>query len=698
MLEILSPAGSPEGIIAAVQSGADAVYMGFGGFNARQGAKNFTDEEFADAVRYCRVRGCKVYVTLNTLASDRELRAASELAVRAADIGADAILVQDLGLARVLRSLLPDMPLHASTQMSVHNLDGVLAAAELGMKRVVLARELNMKQIEAICARSPVEIEVFVHGALCFCHSGQCYMSALIGGHSGNRGMCAQTCRMDYSLGGRMDNKPMSLKDNCLLRYVEELERIGVACAKIEGRAKRPEYAAVVTEIYANAVKNKKAPTQADMDRLTLAFSRQGFTDGYFTGKVGPDMFGVREEPDRGAMERMFAEAHRSYINSELRRVPVKFYAVVEAGKRARFAVEDMDGNHATAEGSVPQAAAARELTGQAVGEQLYKTGGTPYSGVEINCKVDPGLYLPASALNEMRRELISRLTAMRKNPPQRTLGDFPTAPLSGAASGAPRLIYQVTRPEQLSPELAATRPNYLYVPLEMLGSDESARRIAPFIQEGAAVAAVLPRVITDTESETVRQLLHRAKSLGITEVVVGNLGHIAICRQLGFAVRGDFGLNAYNSHALEMLRCAGLISATASFELRLSQIRDMIKPLDTEMIVYGRLPAMVSDQCIIKNSAGRCNCENNPQLADRRGSVFPVIREFGCRNVVLNAHRLYLADKRGDYESIGLWGARLLFTTESARECVLTAQAYMGQTDYSATNITRGLYYRGVK
>ena len=695
MLEILSPAGSPEGVIAAVQSGADAVYMGFGSHNARRGAKNFSDEEFADAVKYCRVRGCKVYVTLNTLAADRELRAASELAVKAADIGADAILVQDLGLARVLRSLLPDMPLHASTQMSVHNLDGVLAAAELGMQRVVLARELNMKQIEHICQRSPVEIETFVHGALCFCHSGQCYMSALIGQHSGNRGMCAQTCRMDYNMGGRMDHKPMSLKDNCLIHYVNELERMGVACAKIEGRAKRPEYAAIVTEIYANAIKNKKAPTAADMERLTRAFSRQGFTDGYFTGNVGPDMFGVREEPDRD-IEKLFAETRRGYINSEIRRVPVKFYAVVEPGKRARFAVEDMDGNHATAEGPIPQQAIARELTGQAVAEQLYKTGGTPYIGSEINCKVEPGLFLPAANLNEMRRELISRLTAVRKQSKQRALGQFPAAPLSGAAAGAPRMIYQVTRAEQLTPELAATRPDYLYVPIELLQT--AAEKIAPFVAEGATVCAVMPRVITDSETESVRQLLHHARALGITEVVAGNLGHVALCRQLGFNVRGDFGLNAYNSHSLEMLRAAGLMSATVSFELRISQIRDMIKPLDTEMIVYGRLPAMVSDQCIIKNSAGKCNCENNPQLADRHGSIFPVIREFGCRNTVLNAHRLYLADKKADYETIGLWGARLLFTTENPRECLLVAKAYLGLEEYHATNITRGLYYRGVK
>ena len=615
--------------------------------------------------------------------------------MRAADIGADAILVQDLGLARVLRALLPDMPLHASTQMSVHNLDGVLAAAELDMSRVVLARELSMKQIEYICSRSPIEIEVFVHGALCFSHSGQCYMSALIGTHSGNRGKCAQTCRMDYSMGSRMDQKPMSLKDNCLINYVGELERMGVACVKIEGRAKRPEYAAIVTEIYANTIKNRKPPTQADMEKLELAFSRQGFTDGYYTGELGPKMFGVREELDR-SLEKLFADTRKNYINAEMRRVPVKLYAVIESERRARFAAEDEEGHHATAEGPIAQQAIARELTGHSVGEQLYKTGGTPYVCTEINCKVDQELYLPASTLNELRRELISRLTALRRLPPARTLGEFPTAPLSTAVSGAPRLIYQVTKSEQLTPELAATRPNHLYVPLEILEADSAAVR--PFIEAGAVVAALLPRVITDTETDTVRELLFKSRSLGITEVVAGNMGHVAMCRQLGFAVRGDFGMNVYNSHALEILHAAGLISATASFELRLSQIRDMIKPLDTEIIVYGRLPAMVSDQCIIKNSAGRCNCQNSPQLADRHGSIFPVIREFGCRNTVLNAHRLYLADKRADYENIGLWGARLLFTTESSRECVLLARSYLGEDEYRATNTTRGLYYRGVK
>ena len=273
MIELLSPAGSPEAVIAAVQNGADAVYMGMGNFNARRGAKNFTDEEFERAVRYCHVRGCKVYVTLNTLINDREVEPALQAARLASEVGTDGIIIQDLGLISAVRQYLPDIPLHASTQMSIHNLAGVEAAAELGITRAVLARELSLDQIRFITQNAPIETEIFVHGALCFCHSGQCYMSALIGQRSGNRGMCAQPCRLQYSLGGRMDDHPLSLKDNCLIDRLQEIEDAGVACIQIEGRMKRPEYTAIVTKIYAAALKEHRQPSADELNDLERAFS-----------------------------------------------------------------------------------------------------------------------------------------------------------------------------------------------------------------------------------------------------------------------------------------------------------------------------------------------------------------------------------------------------------------------------------------
>lgn len=693
MIELLSPAGSPEAVIAAVQNGADAIYMGLGNFNARRGAKNFTDEEFESSMRYCRIRGCKVYVTLNTLVNDREIAQAVESARLASELGADGIIIQDLGLAYAIRQALPDIPLHASTQMSIHNLAGVEAAAEMGMTRAVLARELSLEQIKFITQHASIETEVFVHGALCFCQSGQCYMSALIGRRSGNRGMCAQPCRMQYSLGGRMDDYPMSLKDNCLVDRLRELEDAGVACLKIEGRMKRPEYTAIVTKIYSKALKEHRQPSDEEMETLEKAFSRQGFTQGYFNGDK-KDMFGRREEPDKDT-EKLFTLARKGYSEGELRRVPVHFYTVAEKGMPVKAIAFDDDGNRAAAMGGVPEKARGQGLTATYITEQMFKTGGTPYNCVENRAQADPGLYLPASEINDLRRKLVSELSEQRAKPPIRRVGKLPEKPKGKLPTGDPAMIFQVLTEEQLSPELAALKPQYLYVPLTLM--TEKLDLLRPFAEQGTIPVAVLPRVIADNEAAAVYDMLSRMFDQGVNEALVGNLGHAMLAKKAGMKLRGDFGLNTFNALSMEVIRQAGFISATASFELRLSQIRDMIKPLDTELIIYGRIPLMVSDQCIIRHSAGRCNCQTPGQMADRMGSVFPVVKEFGCRNVIYNAHKLYLADKAEDVYAAGAWGLRMMFTTEGMRECVEVAKGYMGLSDYKPNVLTRGLYYRGV-
>lgn len=693
MIELLSPAGSPEAVIAAVQNGADAIYMGLGNFNARRGAKNFTDEEFERSMRYCRIRGCKVYVTLNTLVNDREIAQAVESARLASQLGADGIIIQDLGLAYAIRQALPDIPLHASTQMSIHNLAGVEAAAEMGMTRAVLARELSLEQIKFITQHASIETEVFVHGALCFCQSGQCYMSALIGRRSGNRGMCAQPCRMQYSLGGRMDDYPMSLKDNCLVDRLRELEDAGVACLKIEGRMKRPEYTAIVTKIYSKALKEHRQPSDEEMETLEKAFSRQGFTQGYFNGDK-KDMFGRREEPDKDT-EKLFTLARKGYSEGELRRVPVHFYTVAEKGMPVKAIAFDDDGNRAAAMGGVPEKARGQGLTATYITEQMFKTGGTPYNCVENRAQADPGLYLPASEINDLRRRLVSELSEQRAKPPIRRVGKLPEKPKGKLPTGDPAMIFQVLTEEQLSPELAALKPQYLYVPLTLM--TEKLDLLRPFAEQGTIPVAVLPRVIADNEAAAVYDMLSRMFDQGVNEALVGNLGHAMLAKKAGMKLRGDFGLNTFNSLSMEVIRQAGFISATASFELRLSQIRDMIKPLDTELIIYGRIPLMVSDQCIIRHSAGRCNCQTPGQMADRMGSVFPVVKEFGCRNIIYNAHKLYLADKAEDVYAAGAWGLRMMFTIEGMRECVEVAKGYMGLSDYKPNVLTRGLYYRGV-
>lgn len=692
-LELLAPAGSPEAVIAAVQSGADAVYLGYGNFNARRNAKNFSRDEAAAAISYCHLRGAKVYLTMNTLLTDRELPAAAAVAAEVAEMGADAVLVQDLGVLRVLRQTAPDLTLHASTQMSLHSLDGVKMAADLGLKRVVLSRELSRQAIEYICAHSPVEIEVFVHGAMCMCYSGQCFFSSVIGGRSGNRGLCAQPCRLNYGWGDAADSYPLSLKDMSLASHLQELQKMGVACVKIEGRMKRPEYVAVVTGIYSRLIREGREPTADEIRQLQSAFSRQGFSDGYYINQTGPAMFGVREKVPEP--KELFAQAKAQY-SRETPRVPVTFYAMILPNEPAKVGVEDADGHVATAEGPVPEAARSRELTREDVCAQLAKTGGTPFICTDVKAHVKGGLSLPLSALNALRRQVLEELTAQRSAPPVRRHEEFHAGVRYEGRREAPDVTFSLSRVGQVSQELLNLGPALIYLPVaEAAANPDVVERIRA---RGIPVAVTLPRILWDNEKPRLKQDLDTVRALGVTDALVGTLGLVRPARDAGMNVRADFGIGVYNSQTLKELKRLGFRSATASFEARLPQIRDLSKAIDLELIVYGRLPLMITENCIIEARYGRCGCENNNALTDRTGARFPVVKAPGCRNEILNSKKLFLADKQEDYRRLGVWAARLQFTTENAVECVQAAERYFGKGNWSPADYTRGLYYREVE
>ena len=683
MLELLSPAGSMESVEAAVQNGADAVYFGYGAFNARRNAKNFTPEQAAQAVSYCHLRGVKVHLTLNTLLTDRELPLAAQLAAQASDMGVDALIVQDLGVVRMLKQAAPDLPLHASTQMSVHSLDGVKRCADLGFQRVVLSRELSRDQIEYICARSPVEIETFAHGALCMCYSGQCYFSAVIGERSGNRGLCAQPCRLKYGWGNKADGYPLSLKDASMVEHLRELKKMGVACLKLEGRMKRPEYVAVVTRIYANAIKENREPTRQELEELEQAFSRQGFTDGYYMDRKGPQMFGVREEMPEP--KELFARARATYENGENRKEPVQFFAKICAGQPAQAAVQDREGHLVTVEGPEPESAVNVPLTREKVAGQLSRTGGTPYACEKAVVRIDEGLSLPLSALNAMRRQALEELSRQRVALPERRTGPFRPGVRYESRRQPPVFTLSLRRAEQLSDQLLALSPALIYLPVEELSAHpELLERTRA---AGVPVGAAVPRICWDREWPQVKEALADLKKRGVDQAL-----------QLGLRARGDFGLNTFNSQALKQLRQMGLESATLSFELKLAQIRDLSKAIDTEFIAYGRLPLMITENCIVYNHSGQHTCAGVNQLVDRKGERFPVVKAFGCRNEILNAKKIFLADKAADWQRLGLWAARLQFTTENAAECVQVLSRYLGQGRYQPNDYTRGLYYRGVE
>ena len=694
MLELLAPAGSMEAVAAAVQNGADSVYLGYGDFNARRNAKNFTPEEAAAAVSYCHLRGARVHLTLNTLLTDRELARAAEQAAHASRIGVDAVIVQDLGVARMLRQVAPDLPLHASTQMTVHSLDGVKACADLGFTRVVLGRELSRDQIAYICQHSPVEIEVFGHGALCMCWSGQCFLSSVIGGRSGNRGLCAQPCRLQYGWSGRADGYPLSLKDLSMARHLKELSDMGVACLKLEGRMKRPEYVAIVTGIYSRAIREGRDPGPEELETLERAFSRQGFTDGYYMGRPGPEMFGTRQEEKEP--RELYAQARATYESGENRKEPVRLYALIQADRPAQVAAEDGLGHLARVEGPVPEGARNVPLTREKVEGQLSRTGGTPYRCEKATARVEEGLSLPLSALNDLRRRALEGLSQQRQALPQRRLGEFHPGVRYENQREVPVFTLWLRAADQLSGELLRLRPALLYLPADEAASHPEAVRRCQ--EAGVPLAAALPRICTDRELPQLERDLVTLRELGVEEALAGNLGLLRRAAQLGFRVRGDYGLGVYNSQTLKELKRLGLISAAASFELKLAQIRDLSKSIPVELLVYGRLPLMITENCIIHNHSGRHTCGNVNLLTDRKGERFPVMKAWGCRNEIYNAKKLFLADKAADWRRLGLWGARLMFTTENAPECVQVLERYLDRGSYQPNEYTRGLYYRDVE
>ena len=693
MLELLAPAGSMEALRAAVQNGANAVYLGCGQFNARQSAKNFTPQALTEAVKYCHIRGVAVHLTLNTLVSDKETKEAAELIRHAAASGVDAFIVQDLGVVQLCKQIAPHIPIHGSTQMTVHSLPGVLMCAAWGMDRVVLSRELSREEIRYICRSSPIEIEVFGHGALCMCYSGQCYLSAAIGGRSGNRGRCAQPCRQSYGYGRWQNKYPLSLKDNCLVHYLQDLEAMGVASVKLEGRMKRPEYVAAVTRTYRQALQGGNVTRQM-METLHNAFNRQGFTDGYYAGKLGMDMFGVREE--QLSEQSWMKSARQTYESGESDLVPITFEMTVQPG-RSSLTVTDPEGRVCSLEGPVPENARTAELTADALESRLSKTGGTPYQCAQVLVHITPGLTLSAAAINEMRRSVLNLLTAQRARRDVPRLGRPQKVTVFPGNRSHPELTVQVTTREQITGRLLKLQPKVLYVPLHLLVEDMD---FCQSLARKVNVCPVLPRIVHDGELPRLKEDLHLLRRLGIREVLVGNIGLLIPARECGMQVRGDWGLNLYNSMAVNAARDLEMKSAALSFEMTLPQIRDVSKAVPCELLIYGRMPLMVTENCLIKGRTGQCACNQGPtKLTDKTGAEFPVIKDGNsCRSVLLNGKKLSWLDRQTDLAKLGLWATRLYFTTENPKEVDRVLSSYHNPTPFDPGACTRGLYLRGVE
>ncbi len=686
--EVLAPAGSPECLTAAVRCGAAAVYLGVEEFNARRNAHNFTIATLSEAVAYCHARGVAVHLTLNTLLREDEIDRAVDTAVKAAECGVDALVVQDVGLARRLRTVMPNMPLHASTQLSCHTPEGVKFLRDAGFTRVVLAREMSREEIAA-CADLGVELEVFVHGALCMSVSGQCYFSALLGSRSGNRGACAQPCRLPFEpTSGNprpcpADKAALSLKDNCLVKYVQELKELGVASFKIEGRMKRPEYVAAATAVYAAAVQGKTV-SEAELERLKSVFSRSGFTDGYYTTNRDGGMFGVRRHEDVTAAAPVLKELAHLY-EKETPLVGISLGLTINESK-SRVTVADEDGHTVTVYGDGGVVAENRPLDPLRAEEQLRKTGGTPYYVTKANCTIGDGLTMPMSAINALRRQALEELTALRSTPSPMECDVTALPPAMPCATPSkPKSVVRLASADQWSAELNADA-----VILPLSTSTDTLRQIAAKMPVGVEI----PRGMFGQE-ETIHRQLAKAKEAGATFALCGNVGALPLAKEAGLTAVGGFGLNLTNQDALAFYAERGLDAATLSMELTFGQMRGLTpSPLPVGVMVYGHQPLMLTRNCPRRCAVGSCKDCRHQGITDRTGTAFPVMCAGGCAEV-LNSVPLWWGDKVGEIPPADFH--LFHFTVEDAARCAAVLTAYK-QGGKPPAAITRGLYKRGVE
>ncbi len=690
-MELLCPAPSPEGARAAVQNGADAVYLSFAALGGCREAPNFSDAAFESGVAACKSRGCKVYLSMDVLLNDAELQKAGGLCLRAQRAGVDAILLRDMGLFRVLRRLLPDMPLFASAALGFRTAEDMRMAAALGFRRVFLPPELDRALIAPLSGQG-VELAYMGQGALCAAERGQCSLSRLNGRGSADRGSCANNCRESFSLGGRWDTTPLSYKDRCLLQQVDELEKSGVDCLYIGDIHRRAEYVAAMTQLYDKAIHEGKQSAAPDVEKAEEIFSEYGFS---------PDMepAGEAESAAGKDIEAHCSTLRRSYSEqSEVRRIDVQFAIAVRGEHRnIRIGVIDEEGHQAIIDGPLPVCFGDVPLEDESVREILYKTAGTPYHCTAVRVRDGEGLSVAAVELETARRELLRLLTEERSRPGERTEGSFPKEPDNSAVYEEPTVSFRFRSMEQMDPKLAELGATLIYVPLEAAVKDPVP--LSPFRNKGITIVGVLPPVVVgEEEQRELDTLLEKAKKLGIRELCAPSLALAMKGRSAGFDVRAGAEMNVFNSYALQNLSTWGFLSATVSDQLSLGQVRALRKSLNCEFVIYGRETAMVTNGCLIKASAGRCACGTPAQMADTRGGVWPVIREFGCRNVVFSSKKLFLADKAAEFLSCGAWSVQLSFTTESARECLSVARSYLENSGYRPNGLSRGERYKGVK
>ena len=675
-MELLAPVGGKESLIAALRSGADAVYLGFGDFNARRNAENFSPEELKEAIKACKIRGVKVYLALNILVYEAEIPAALNSAKMAAEMGADGLILADLGLAKLIKEALPEMPLHASTQMTVHSPEALPLLKEMGFSRVVPSREMSKKELEAFVKKAHelnIEVEVFAHGALCMSMSGGCLMSAYLGGRSGNRGLCAGTCRLPFSARDKSDEYALSLKDLCLINDIEELQKIGVDSLKIEGRMKPAEYVAAAVSAYRERL-DKGSASKEKLEILEGVFSRNGFTNAYFSGER-KDMFGIRSD-ESIALSRETKNKTHEFFRNEFPRVKIDAEFFCRAGEPSSLLLTDGI-NKVKISGEIPEEAINRPIDEEYALSQIGKLGGSPYLLNNFKSEIEYGLSLRVSDLNKLRREAVELLDEKRADFKKQRINDINIPSYSRKRGKAPELIIRVRSSEMLE-GIVLDGVSAVIIPAEEVGKREFPMKVIADIPQNMSDEAFIEKCFEKARS---------AKA-----VYVRNLAAVSIAKRMGIPFIASPELNILNPQSFKALEDFGADAVVLSYETKLADLGKFPESAKIGGVLYGKTKLMLTRNCPIKASVGCKKCEH--ALRDRKSVDLPVFCRGGYAEIY-NSRPIFLADRLGEFSALDF--AVLEFIDESKGEINDILKAYKGEGSHKPSEYTRGLYYKGV-
>lgn len=681
MMELLAPAGNMESVVSAVNMGANAVYIGGKHFSARRSADNFDREEISEVVRYCHLRGVDVHVAANILVKPDEVEEFIDYMGFLNAVGVDAVIIQDIGMAKLTKSIYPDLPLHASTQMTAASLSAVRYLERAGFSRVVLSRELSERQITNIVKNSNIETEVFVHGAICMCYSGQCLMSSIIGARSGNRGMCAQPCRLPYKL--IKDNRIikegylLSPKDMSLVKHIDKLEKLGVTSLKIEGRLKKPEYVAAVTGIYRKYIDSGEPVSDKDMDILKNAFSRSGFTDGYFTGKIGKGMMNY-DVPGNTAVNSVPEEILKR-SGEDGRKIPVKIECKMCKGEKLHIKFSAGELSVSAESESLVAAAIKKPVEKERLEEQLSKLGGSVFYSESIKITMENDANISIKEINATRRKVAELLEEELLKRPERRVTSYKEEPVVSRKS-EPVMTVQVETKEQLK---AAEDEGikFIYIPKGLMDFAK---------KENTEYIVILPEICDDDKMYEIPERFG---------VLISNVGQEVLYKD--YKKYGNLRLNIFNGHSVRVFK--DYKSVTVSQELNLKEIKKIKNTVPLEAVVYGRIPLMIMKNCPVRAITGSCGKGSEYILRDRKNQEFRLSCDGECHSIINNSKDIYMADRLSEVIDSGIERLRLIFSSETKEEAIRVIKEYKtaikgGTVEKRPENsFTRGHFLRGV-